>query len=241
MNMRLISTLFFLQALPVFGAVQSEASGITATGACLKKITQDRASLILTSSFLSSSASQASNEATKVHQKLREAVQKLKLQNMGLETTNYSVGEEREWVNKKMVSKGFRARISLQVETSDIARMGEVIAAAANIGIKDIDSLSTFVSAEKYKSEYESCLEVASHNAKDKALKLAKGAGVKLGKVKSISEGALATPHSVAVRPMVMAKSMGGAELGSSPDEGPTIDTKSVDLNVSATVTFDAD
>ena len=27
MNVRLISTLFFLQALPVFGAVQSEASG----------------------------------------------------------------------------------------------------------------------------------------------------------------------------------------------------------------------
>jgi uncharacterized protein YggE len=235
-----ISTLFVLQAIPAFAAIQSDSNGITATGNCLKKITQDRASVTLTASSLAPDARQASTESTKLHQKLREALQGLKLQNAVLETSNYSVGEEREWINKKMVSKGFRARISLQFETSEIARIGDVIATATKLGIKDIDGLNTFVSSEKYKAEYESCLEIASRNAKDKAIKLARGAGIKLGIVKSISEGAQSSAHTFGSKPMMMTRSF--AEADSNDDSvtkgGPTIDTKSVDLNVSATVTF---
>jgi len=239
-KLALIAILALIHATPSKAAIQSDASGIMATGTCLKKISQDRAAVTLSVSTLAPNPSLASNETTKLHQKLRDAVQHLKLENLALETTNYSVGEEREWVNKKMVSKGFRSRISLVVETSEISRVGEVIAAATKLGVKDIDGLNTFVSSDKYKAEYEGCLEVATRNARDKALKLAKGAGVKLGKVKSISEGPAPSSQNYGNRPVMMTRAFSDA-AAPELDAGPTIDTKSVDLNVSATVTFDAD
>jgi uncharacterized protein YggE len=175
-----------------------------------------------------------------MHQKLRDALQQLKLANMTLETGHYTVGEEREWVNKKSVSKGFRASMSLIVETSEINRIGEVIATATKMGIKDVGGLNTSVSSEKYKSEYEGCLEIASRNARDKAIKLAKGAGVKLGKVKSIDEGVSPPNHGYGTRSVMMTRAF--ADGAAPADEsGPMIDTKSLDLNVSATVTFDVD
>jgi uncharacterized protein YggE len=221
------------------GLCKPDYQGITAQGQCLKKVSQDRASVTLTSSILAATASEATQKATKANQNLRSEIQNLKLQNMTLETESFNVGEEREWVNKKMVSKGFRARISLVVETSDISRIGESISAASNVGIKDVGQLQTFVSKEKYKLEYENCLETAAKNAKDKALKLAKGAGVTLGKVQSIIEGLMpssTSPH-YNVRTFAMAK-MGG-ESDSAEQAAPEIDSKPEDLSVVVTVTFD--
>lgn len=215
--------------------------GITATGTCLKKVAQDRASVTLLSTALAPMASDASREATKAHQKLRESVQALKLENMSLETTGYNVSEEREWVNKKTVSKGFRANLSLEVQTSDIARIGDVIAVATKLGIKGVSGLNTFVSNEKYKSEYEGCLESATRNAKDKALKLAKGAGVKLGKVLAINEGGSPVSSRSYVSRAVASGMMALDDAVESAEPAPTIDAKPIDMTVSATVTFDAD
>jgi uncharacterized protein YggE len=229
-----------LLSLPATGLAGADSTGITATGTCLKKIAQDRAAVTLSVSTLAANPSLASSEATKSHQKLREAIQSLKLPNLALETSNYSVSEEREWVNKKMISKGFRARISLVVETSEIGRMGEVISTATTLGLKEINGLTTFVSNERHKAEYEGCLEVASRNAKDKAAKLAKGAGIKLGKVKSIQEGVVQNPPSIGRAPVMMTRAFADSETAEG-GAGPTVDAKSVDMTVNSTVTFDTD
>lgn len=223
---------------PIFAVDLDRDRGITATGTCLKKITQDRAMVTFTTNVLAPNASNASKEATKDSQKLRAALQALKLENSSLETTGFNVSEDRQYENKKLVSKGFRARIGLSIETSEIGRVGEAISAAASLGVKEVDSLRTFVSAEKHKAEYEGCLEIATRNARDKAQKLAKGAGIKLGKVLRINEGTVHAPVSseksyMRGAPMAMA--------GAQDAESPTIDARADDMTVSATVTFDAD
>ena len=63
-------------------------------------------------------------------------------------------------------------------ETSDIARLGDIIAAASKSGTQEISGLSTFVSPSAMQSAREACLETATRNAASKALKLASGAGV---------------------------------------------------------------
>jgi uncharacterized protein YggE len=219
-------------------ATDESNNGITATGTCIKKVSQDRASVALLSTSLAANATEASREATKAHNKLRDAIQNLKLENMQLDTLGYNVSEEREWLNKKSVSKGYRANIALQVETSDIARIGDVIAVATKQGVKGVDQLNTFVSNEKYKSEYEGCLETAARNAKDKAAKLAKGAGIKLGKVLVINEGRPPSNTISYRRGEVMAQARAFAESDNSAEPAPVTDAKPIDMTVSATVTF---
>lgn len=216
--------------------------GIKATGLCIKKISQDRGSVVFFSTVIAPNAGESSREANKSHQKLRDAVQALKIDGLQFETSSYSVSEEKEWVNKKFVSKGYRTSIALRVETPEIGKLGDIIAAATKTGIKGAEQLTTFVSPQKYKEEYESCLEVATRNAKDKAAKLARGAGVRLGKVVSISEGAESQTvggyMSMAQASQPMAKIMSDSVSDQPP---PSIDVSPVDINVSATVTFMAE
>ena len=61
--------------------------GITAVGTCLKKIAQDRISLTISSEALTPNPSQSSQEATQEYQKIRNEIQKMKLNNQTLETS----------------------------------------------------------------------------------------------------------------------------------------------------------
>lgn len=242
MNLNIVFLVFLFLTLvllePKVNADDERESGITATGTCLKKVSQDRASVVLTSNILAGNAGTASKEATKENQKIRDAVLKLNLANATLETTGFNVYEDKQYEKNKYVSKGFRAVIGLSVETSEISRIGEVIATASSLGVKQIDRLSTFVSIEKNKSEYESCLEVAAKNAKDKAIKLAKGVGVKLGKVLRIQEGSAPQPRSE-----IMAYSIAAAPQmdGEVAKEASVIDARAQDMTVTATLTFSVD
>jgi uncharacterized protein YggE len=242
MNLNIVFLVFSFLTLvllePKVNAGDEREAGITATGTCLKKVSQDRASVVLTSNILAANAGTASKEATKENQQIRDAVLKLNLANATLETTGFSVYEDKQYEKNKYVSKGFRAVIGLSVETSEISRIGEVIATASSLGVKQIDRLSTFVSIEKNKLEYESCLEVAAKNAKDKAIKLAKGVGVKLGKVLRIQEGS-----SQQDRAEFMDYSMDAAPQadGAVARAAPVIDARAQDMTVTATLTFSVD
>ena len=224
------------------GGSSGPGRGILATGTCIKKITQDRAAVTFTTTVLAPTPTESSQAATKDSEALRAAVTALKLQDATYETSGFSVFEERDYQNKKTVSKGFRTRIGLSVETSDIGRLGEAIAAASKLGVKEIDNLSTFVSPQKMKTEYESCLEIAASNARDKADKLAKGTGVHLGKVLSIEEGAHnnneSENYSRGVRSLGMAPM---ADAAQADVPAPMITTRAENITVSASVKFAVD
>lgn len=223
------------------GGGTANPRGIIATGTCIKKISQDRGTVTLTTTVLAPTATESSQAATKESEKLRAALVALNLENATIDSTGFSVYEERDYHDKKTISRGFRTRIGLSIETSNIARLGEAIAAAAKLGVKEVDNLSTFVSPQKMKAEYESCLEVATGNARDKADKLAKGAGVKLGKVLMIEEGNRQQAASDYTR---YAKSMNVMAMAAAPEAdapAPTVTSKSEDLTVSANVRFAVD
>jgi uncharacterized protein YggE len=237
----LVIVLCLVLAEASFAQTAPAPRGITATGTCLKKITQDRASVSFTTNVLASTATQSSSDATKESQKLRAALTSLKLENAVLESSGFSVFEDRHYEKQKLVSRGFRTRIEITLEASEISRIGEAIAAASKLGVKEINNLRTFVSAEKHKNEYESCLEIATHNGRDKALKLAKGAGVKLGNVIRIDEGSPASIQHFASPRMIGASYNKEVSFAPDADAGPTIEAKPEDLNVTATITFEAD
>lgn len=227
--------LFFL--FTVFFASQSMAlqSHIAVQGQCLRSIKPDRGSVSFYAESLNDEAGKALKDATALFQKARTAVKDLQLKNVELQTIEQSVNERRVWEDNKNVFKGYNARLGLKVRTTEIKRLGEVIAKVSQVGVKNMGSLMMEVSPMKLKTEQEACLEEAIKNAKSKAQKMARAAGAKVGSVISIREEiqnsnpSQPRPFSA---PNIQAKVM-------SSESAASVDVGSEDLNMNVHVMYE--
>jgi len=164
-----------------------------------------------------------------------EKVSKLKLENRELSTSELSLNELREWENQKMVSKGFVSRIGLRVETSDFQGLGDVSSIASKEGMKEIGGLTTFISRDKMRDEYNLCLKDAVKMAQTRAKELVEPVGARLGDVISSSGGGGGTPRPpmpMRGNTMMMADKAGGME------SGPSIEPGKQEVDVTVSVVF---
>lgn len=169
-----------------FGAI--DVPQIQVQGNCELKVVPDRGMI----TFMAENQSKDQREAVKKTNdqinKLKEAIKALKLADLELKNTGYAVFPVREWEKDKIVEKGFRSSLTLEVTTSDIPRIGETIMKASQTGINNVGRLVTFLSQEKSKEEYLKCLDIAAEDARGKAKQLAKKLGFKIGDVIYLSE-----------------------------------------------------
>lgn len=208
-----------LSCLVVFSvshALASEAHSVSVEGSCTHHVVPDRASITITADVVDNDLKSATRQVAEAYEKTREAVKKLDLQDLELKTSEYSVNENRVWEKEKSVFKGYHARMGLYVATSQIQRLGEVIAIASREDLKDVGTLISFLSDEKTKQEQMSCLEEAAKDAHSRAEKLAQSLGSKVGAVMSITQTASQNP--VRPRPMLMMKNaMASGDAESAP------------------------
>jgi uncharacterized protein YggE len=165
-----------------------DAPQIQVQGRCEIKVTPDRGKIVFTAENQSRDQKEAVKKTTLQINQLKTESEKLKLENLELKNTNYSVFPVREYEKEKVVDKGFRAQLSLEVVTSEINKIGEAMAAASKAGITNVGSLESFLSHEKSKEEYSKCLDIAADDARSKAEKLAKKLGFKIGNVVNLIE-----------------------------------------------------
>lgn len=178
--------LLFLFSLNAQAATEGRI--ISVSGNCIKKVAPDRGMVTLVAQFNDKSAGVASKKAMETYEKIRLAVEKMKLKDLELQTSEYSVQEIFDYQANKRTSKGMQASLGLQVVTSEISRLGDVAALSAQFEINRVENLSTFLSAEKAKASRESCLVEAIKNAREKAEKMAQSAQAKVGEVQLIDE-----------------------------------------------------
>lgn len=179
---------------------------IMVSGDCLRSLTPDRASVTLVAQALENNPGAATQKSVELYNKIRERVKKMNLKNLELETTESGVHEENDWNNGTRKSRGYRSRMGLRVITSESAKLGDVIALAAELKVQEVSGLQSFVSAETRKAERENCLEEAFRNAQMKAEKVAKAAGQKLGPVLQVREDTVSAPPPEPPRPMMAMK-----------------------------------
>ncbi len=181
--------ILFLSALIPFQVFAStDLRTVSVSGNCIKKVSPDRGAVTLVAQYTEKTAQVASQKAMVTYEKIRKAVQKMNLKDVELQTSEYSVQEQFDYINNKSVSKGMRASLGLQVTTSEIPKLGEVIALSQQFEINRVSGLSTFLSAEKSKTTREDCLVEAIKNARSKAEKMAESAKAKVGNVQLIDE-----------------------------------------------------
>lgn len=176
---------------------------VAVQGSCTRSVTPDRGSVTLTAQARDKDLKAASRKAGDIYERMRASVIKLKLADQDLQSSEYSLREDREWVGGKAIFKGFIARMGLTVRTSEIGRLGEVLAIGSREGSEEIGNLTTFMSEELMIKEQLACLEDAAQNARSKAEKLAGALGAKVGAVRILSETQLPAPGPVSGRAMM--------------------------------------
>ncbi len=170
------------------GMPGSDKRLVTVQGLCHRQVVPDRGAIVLTAETTDMDLNSATRHTATTYDRMREAIKRLNLENLDIQTVEYSVAENREWEKNKSVFKGYRARMGLKVATSSIAKLGEVISVASREQVKDVGNLTTFLSNEKQMKERLGCLQEASENARARAEKLATAMGAKLGEVQEIQE-----------------------------------------------------
>lgn len=239
MSTRLMIMTVFVSML-LTGSPRASAQGrdlvraVSVNGQCLKMVPADRGAIVVTADIQDKDLQQAIKKSTQSYEAVRGAVQKLGLKDAQLTTSEYNVQEVRDWEKDRSVFKGYRARMGLQVATSEISRLGEVIAIAAKLGVRDVGALRTYLSEEKTKRERESCLEMAITNAQSKAARMAKAASAKLGRVLTMTEEGAEAPN-----PPIMHMKSANVEMEASADMAPpSVDASSERISVNVNVTY---
>jgi uncharacterized protein YggE len=210
--------------------------GIAVTGECLKKVQRDRGAVTISSSIVAPTAKDSSKKAIEAHEKIKSQIQALKLPDLTAATAGYSVNQECDY-NPKLSNRecsGYRTTISTKFETPNFTHLEDVIGVASQNGAQDVSQLEAFVSPTLIKSERESCLEIATKNAQAKAEKIANGAGVKLAKLISVSEG---TEQSYQ-QPMTRGLMAMSAAEDSKGAAGPSLDAQPFDLQVAVNAVY---
>ena len=222
--MKKVSGIILASLLFAIGAQGAQDHVISVTGMCERKVMPDRARITLTVSELQPDANGASKKAMAGYEDLRKDVKAMKLKDAELETSEYSVQEESDWVNNKKVHRGFRAKMGLLVSTSDIQKLGDVMVLAAKHGVQEVGSMMTYLSQEKMKETHEDCLKEAILNARAKANEMASVIGGHGGAVISIEE----TPRNGGAEPRFFA----AAPEAKGMQLSPGIETKPEEISV---------
>ncbi len=204
--------------VPALAQADSQ-KGIFVTGECNKYVLSDRGSIVLTADFVKPNITEASRETTQAYNQLKTKVEALGLDNLNLQTTEYSVQEVRDFVKNTTVFRGYRARMGLQASTSDIQRLGEVIQIASKLRIQDVGQLRTFLSEAKLKAERETCLHDAVLDARKKAEHLAEAAHVHVGKAEMISETGNGNSFPMATLNAKMLRQADTANIVTAPEQ----------------------
>ena len=209
---------------------------VSVTGQCSRQSSPDRGSVTLTAETTDKTAAEASEKVTKLYEKVRAEVKKLKLADAQLQTTNYNVFAEYDYSSGKQKLRGYKAQMGLHIETSEIAKLGDVMAIATKNGVQNVSGLSTYLSITKSREEHEACLEDAVKNARLKADRMAKAGGAKVGEVLVLEEYQRARAEYPVVGGQSKAMSFASAEGNSPPP--PTMEARQQDIAVTVYVTF---
>jgi len=186
---------FILTFLLSFSVLASkDIPQIQVQGNCEVKVIPDRGRITFLAENQSKDQKEAVKKTTEQINELKEAIEELKLKNLELNNSAYAVYPVREWEKEKVIEKGFRATLSLEVTTSEISRIGEAMMKASKVGITNVGELQTFLSLEKSQDEYLKCLDIAADDAKNKAVQIGKKLGFTIGNVISINEVPMTQP-----------------------------------------------
>lgn len=183
----------------------------------------------------STTAQDAQLRNREIQDEIKKALNRVGVSSSDVETTNYNVQRWYEWDYKenKQIDKGYIVSNNFVVKTTDLQKVGDILDAGIQAGANRVDSISFELSEEKQRQVKQEALRKAATNARDKAVALAEGSGVRLGAVKSISENSyVVMPYARGGYDMVAMKAEGA------PVPSTEISPQNVQVNAQVSVGY---
>jgi uncharacterized protein YggE len=221
--------LFVLLSFLSFSAFATDDT-VQVQGKCEVKVSPDRGMIVFTVENQSKDQAEAVQKTTAQMEAFKSELKALKFKDSELHNGVYEVAKVQDYVKDRMVDRGFRATMGLELTTSEVQRLGQATQLASKHKITNVGSLSTFLSLEKSREEYLKCLDIAAEDARKKAQQLAKKLGFTVGSVQTILENPISSPSFPAAhRFQTMAKGM---------DAAPSMDASQLTFSTQLSVSF---
>lgn len=189
----ILSVTAVIITLIVIGAFNSTQPGqvISTNGVYTLNVQPENVAIYFSIETKSASLEEARDGTAAKTDALKSALEKAGIDKKDIQTQNYNVYPNREWVNNRYVDKGYVASHSIKVSFPiDSNNMGKVVDEGIDSGatVSYIDFELSQESENKYKAE---AIKLASQDAKNNAEAMASGMGQKVGKVLSVSDSTM--------------------------------------------------
>lgn len=173
-----------------FSPSSSKNRAITVSGESVMRVTPDQARMQLTVSTQGMEPQNVQNENTGHMQAVKAALISLGLAAEDIETVSYRMQPRTEWNNETRTSDfvGWELQHSIQVTTNNLDTVGEILLAAVNAGVNQVDRVDFDLSEGTRQSVRDGLLAQAALDAKHKATLLASTLSVQLGEVRYMSD-----------------------------------------------------
>ncbi len=175
-----------VMAVIVGGCVpQAKERTVTSTGTAEMTVDPDEAVVYLRIETEGETAQEAKDENAEISDDVLTALIKTGLTMDDIETQNYNIWQEYDWIDGERVEKGFKATNTLKITTKEFDDVGEIVDASVDAGAL-INYINFELSLDKQNEYKADVFAKASADAKNKAEAIAKGLGKELGDVVSV-------------------------------------------------------
>lgn len=168
---------------------KTPSNTVSVQGSALIKADPDLVTVYFRAETNASTAQEAKDKNAEIVNKATAALTKAGIPKEKIQTLDFNIYPEYDWIDGVQKFKGYRAVHSFKVEleTAQIDKIGSVIDAGVDAGAM-IDYINFELSTAKQNEYKAEALKQASQDAKTKAEAMVSGLGKQLGKLVSVSD-----------------------------------------------------
>ncbi|MDZ7838399.1 MAG: SIMPL domain-containing protein [Actinomycetota bacterium] len=186
--------------VPLYGSQNSQLkpqSTIAVSGSGTVKATPDTVSVSINVVTEEDTSEEAVNKNSEISQQVMTAIEDTQAQDLKVETTGYNLQPLYDYgrENEPPEIYGYRVNSSVEVSTTDMEKIGDIMAEAIDAGANDIGALSFDLSQESKNKIKMDALAEATGDASRKAKAIADSLGLSLGKIYYVSESGISYPE----------------------------------------------
>ncbi|MFA5014893.1 MAG: SIMPL domain-containing protein [Actinomycetota bacterium] len=169
---------------------------ISVTGSGTVKVIPDEVFIDISVITEKPSTQSAVDENSRISEEIITAVESLNAENLTIETTGFNLNPLYDYSQKNKPPRIYAYQVisTLEVTTTDLEKIGEIIATATESGANDISSIGFDLTDESKKTAVNDALVKASKDADNKAHSIANSAGLIISKILYISESETSYP-----------------------------------------------
>ncbi|MCL5069747.1 MAG: SIMPL domain-containing protein [Actinobacteria bacterium] len=141
----------------------------------------------------------AVNTNSTISNKVIDAIKKINAANMTIQTVGYNLTPLYDYSNQNQPPKlyAYQVASTVRVKTTDIGKIGEIIATATQSGATNISSVGFDLTDSTRKKAVNDALAIATKDATDKANAIAQSMGLKIDKISYVTESGVSVPGPI--------------------------------------------